>query len=138
MSGEEMTVTEAKRKRSPHQPVGRWIRKEKRLAIYLRDEFKCLACGKDLHGAHPRAITLDHIRPRSKGGSNDRTNLFTCCRTCNSKRQSKTVRQAFGDEVYRRVEKHRRRKLNRYLDLARELIAKGRDSGRRRQPDLNP
>ena len=83
-----MTVTQRKRKHSPHQPVGRWIRVDKRLAIYLRDQFTCHLCKKDLHGANPRDITLDHYVPKAEGGSNDESNVFTCCAMCNSTRQT--------------------------------------------------
>lgn len=82
-----MTITQLKRQRSPHQPVGRWIRVEKRLALYLRDNFTCQICKRDLHSADPFAITLDHYTPKAHGGSNHESNLFTCCRSCNSSRQ---------------------------------------------------
>lgn len=38
---------------------------------------KCLACGK-------AEMTLDHIKPLAKGGSNGPTNLQPLCRSCNS------------------------------------------------------
>lgn len=83
-----MNITEYKRQRSPHQPVGRWIRVEKRLAIYLRDAFLCVLCERSLLNVNPFDITLDHFVPRAKGGSNSETNVFTCCRGCNSSRQT--------------------------------------------------
>ena len=63
-----------------------WIRPEKRLAIYLRDEFRCAYCNGNLHAARPDQVTLDHLQPRFFGGNNDHTNLVTACRSCNSKR----------------------------------------------------
>ena len=39
----------------------KWIRKDKRLAIYLRDGFMCCYCGKDLHHAKPEEMGLDHL-----------------------------------------------------------------------------
>lgn len=61
-----------------------WIRKEKRLAIYLRDGLACCYCGAALEdGAQ---LTLDHLRPYDHGGSNNETNLVTCCLKCNSAR----------------------------------------------------
>lgn len=48
-----------------------------RYNVYRRDNFRCLYCGsKD-------SLTLDHVIPRSKGGSNSWTNLVTCCMKCN-------------------------------------------------------
>lgn len=83
-----MTVTERKRRRSPHQPVGRWIRPKKRLEIYWRDNWTCLICGRDLAGAPARDVTLDHLVPRSLNGKNSAFNIFTACRSCNSRRGS--------------------------------------------------
>ena len=35
-----------------------------------------------------RADTLDHLKPRCKGGSNLRSNLVPCCRECNHSKGS--------------------------------------------------
>jgi hypothetical protein len=61
-----------------------WIRKDKRLAIYLRDGMACAYCGAGMEmGA---MLTLDHLICVSHGGSNGENNLITCCHTCNSTR----------------------------------------------------
>ena len=59
----------------------------KRNRIYTRDDRKCVWCG------FPGALTLDHLVPREAGGTNDHTNLVTCCHSCNSERRHLTVRQ---------------------------------------------
>lgn len=67
-----------------------WIRQEKRLAIYLRDGLSCVYCGASVEtGAQ---LTLDHLRPHSKLGSNHESNLVTCCKRCNSSRGNRAVR----------------------------------------------
>ena len=61
-----------------------WIRPTKRLAIYLRDGLACGYCGATVEdGAR---LTLDHLTPHSRGGSNEARNLVTCCHRCNSSR----------------------------------------------------
>ena len=67
-----------------------WIRKEKRLAIYLRDGLACAYCGQSIEDG--AKLTLDHLKPYSKGGSNAPTNLVTCCALCNSKRGNRTIK----------------------------------------------
>jgi hypothetical protein len=74
---------------SQFQPEGCWIRKEKRLAIYLRDEFHCAYCGRALRDEAAENVTLDHLLARSAGGSNDASNLVTACRSCNCSRQDR-------------------------------------------------
>jgi len=54
--------------------------KTKRAHIYHRDGKKCVICGKHLPF---KKMTLDHIIPKSKGGSNDVTNLRSTCFKCN-------------------------------------------------------
>lgn len=112
-----MSITAAKRARNPHQPVGRWIRPEKRLAIYLRDGFRCLLCWRDLAGETPWQVTLDHVVAIARGGSNEPSNLYTCCRSCNSSRQDSPIR---GD-ARRSVRSYTRRSIARYLVAARAL-----------------
>ena len=66
-----------------------WIRQEKRLAIYLRDGLVCVYCGAAVEDGVQ--LSLDHLKPHSKGGSNDATNLVTCCSKCNSARGDRPV-----------------------------------------------
>lgn len=68
-----------------------WIRPVKRLAIYLRDGLACSYCGATIEtGAQ---LTLDHLAPYSAGGTNDATNLVTCCHLCNSGRGNRNWRK---------------------------------------------
>ena len=65
-----------------------WISQHKRLAIYLRDGLACCYCGHSVEeGAQ---LTLDHLKPYSKGGSNHETNLVTCCHKCNASRGNRS------------------------------------------------
>lgn len=58
------------------EPVGL----SKRYAVLKRDGFQCVACGATGKDAR---LEVDHIIPRSKGGSNDMSNLQTLCFECN-------------------------------------------------------
>lgn len=65
------------------------------LAIYLRDDFICKYCGRDLKQGYIDWLldknkrsnnflpTVDHIVPESKGGKTSYDNLVTCCPPCN-------------------------------------------------------
>lgn len=64
--------------RYPAVPI--WLR----LKVFVRDGFECVVCGA-LHD-----LTIDHIWPQSKGGTNEEGNLQTLCRTCNSRKGSRT------------------------------------------------
>jgi hypothetical protein len=116
------TRTAIKKARSPHQPTGQWIRADARLAIYLRDSFKCLYCLTDLHDADPRDITLDHLTPKADGGSNDPTNLVTACRSCNCSRQDTPLNRFAGPETRAHIRRNTRRSMTKYRKLAKALI----------------
>jgi 5-methylcytosine-specific restriction endonuclease McrA len=62
----------------------KWCRRERRLAIYLRDGLSCVYCGIGLEEGV--TLSLDHLTPHSQGGSNKSSNLVTSCRRCNSVR----------------------------------------------------
>lgn len=64
-----------------------WITKNRRHAIYRRDGYACVYCTSPHRG-----LSLDHLRPRCKGGGNESTNLVTACGACNSVRQHQSVR----------------------------------------------
>jgi 5-methylcytosine-specific restriction endonuclease McrA len=54
----------------------RTLRKRKRQAIYEAFGHSCAYCGG-------RAESLDHIKPRMKGGTEDFSNLAASCLRCN-------------------------------------------------------
>jgi len=98
-------------------------RKDLRLAIYLRDSFRCVYCCRDLHGAHPSDITLDHVRPDSDGGSNEPANLVTACRACNCSRQDRPINRFAGPETRADIRRLTRRSIRPYRRLAKAIIA---------------
>lgn len=51
--------------------------------ITKRQKSKCACCRKK------RALTIDHIKPISKGGSNWPSNLQMLCKPCNSRKHAK-------------------------------------------------
>jgi len=109
-----------------------WIRREKRLAIYLRDGMACCYCGEGVeNGAQ---LTLDHLTPASRGGSNAASNLVTACKRCNSARGARSWRRfaaavaeylnhdVSAEDIVRHVENCRRRRLD--VRAAKALIAR--------------
>jgi len=74
----------------------KWIRPEKRQAIYARDGHRCVYCGRhesELADDARALLTLDHVRAVvSDGRTNAPTNLVTCCLRCNSRKQGRTMR----------------------------------------------
>lgn len=83
------TLTARKRAHSPHQPTGEWCRKDLRLALYLRDGLACVWCSSSVEDGI--SLCLDHIIPRSEGGSNAPSNLGTSCKLCNDRRGSRSI-----------------------------------------------
>ena len=48
-----------------------------RRAVFARDQGRCQYCGR-------AAESIDHVIPRSKGGSHTWDNVVGCCRRCNT------------------------------------------------------
>lgn len=57
--------------------------------IFRRDKFKCVYCGENVKNK----LTIDHVIPKSKGGKNTWQNLVTCCKSCNIKKDNKTLEE---------------------------------------------
>lgn len=51
-----------------------------RREVFRRDHHTCQYCGTTRH------LTLDHVIPRSKGGTHTWDNVITACGPCNSKK----------------------------------------------------
>lgn len=61
------------------------VPKSVRKAVYERDNHTCQCCGIK------EDLTLDHIVPRSRGGSNDMNNLQTLCKSCNFRKGTEFI-----------------------------------------------
>lgn len=59
-----------------------------RFEVLRRDGFACRYCGATGDDA---ALEVDHIEPRSKGGSDDIDNLITACFACNRGKGAETI-----------------------------------------------
>lgn len=87
-----------------------------RQEVLKRAKQRCELCGRS---AKDMQIDADHIRPRSKGGSNDITNLQALCRTCNAEKGNR------DDEDFRGIAEtyEHRDDTCPFCSLNRELIA---------------
>ena len=68
-----------------YRPKGIGITRKR---IFRRDGFECCYCGSH------RNLTVDHVIPKSRGGSNYWDNLVTSCGRCNSNKDNKTPEEA--------------------------------------------
>lgn len=58
-----------------------------RRAVFARDEWRCQYCGA-------AAENLDHVIPRSRGGSHTWDNVVAACRRCNSRKENRSFQDA--------------------------------------------
>ena len=65
-----------------------------RRAVFARDDWRCQYCGA-------AAENLDHVVPRSRGGSHSWDNVVAACRRCNSRKENRLI-----DEVGLRLARH--------------------------------
>lgn len=79
----------------------KWLSPERRAAIYLRDNFRCVYCQRRPERSrwrHPWTdpaisvgLTLDHVVPECRGGTHVSSNVVTCCERCNDSKQTSTL-----------------------------------------------
>ena len=60
-----------------------------RREVFSRDRHRCQYCG--VAGAD---LTIDHVRPRHRGGRHEWDNLVAACRRCNHRKAGRTPREA--------------------------------------------
>jgi transposase-like protein len=81
------------------KPTGKWITPHTRMALYHRDGWTCHLCNKpvpqDINYSHdsynPLYPSLDHVVPRSHGGTDDPSNLRLAHTLCNSQRRDSPI-----------------------------------------------
>jgi hypothetical protein len=66
------------------------ITPSQRMDILERDKFRCQLCGAT--AKHGSRLEIDHKIPINKGGSNDPSNLWTLCFTCNRGKRDKLLK----------------------------------------------
>jgi 5-methylcytosine-specific restriction endonuclease McrA len=57
--------------------------------VLIRDDFTCAYCGRI-----DEKLTIDHIIPKSKGGSTSFENCVASCKPCNNKKNNRTPKEA--------------------------------------------
>jgi hypothetical protein len=85
------------------------LSKKVRFEVFKRDSFTCQYCGKSAPGV---ILEVDHIKPVSKDGDNEITNLITACKDCNAGKSDRELsdgtvmakRKAQLDELQERRE----------------------------------
>lgn len=63
---------------------------QRRILWNISREKKCSSCGTELMWED---LTIDHIRPHSKGGQTSLNNAALMCRSCNSSKNNRTRRR---------------------------------------------
>ena len=63
-------------------------RKITRRAVFARDDWTCQYCGARSN------LTVDHVIPRSKGGSSGWDNIVASCAPCNRRKGNSLLRQS--------------------------------------------
>jgi 5-methylcytosine-specific restriction endonuclease McrA len=58
-----------------------------RRAVFARDEHRCQYCGAS-------AENIDHVIPRSRGGTHSWDNVVASCRPCNSRKRDRSPEES--------------------------------------------
>ena len=56
---------------------------KERFTVLRKDNFRCRLCGAAREDSDDVRLHVDHITPRSRGGTNNADNLWTLCADCN-------------------------------------------------------
>jgi 5-methylcytosine-specific restriction endonuclease McrA len=74
-----------------YRRIPRQNRSVSRKGLLLRDGNRCQYCG---HVLPPRELTLDHVRPKSRGGASTWENLVAACFPCNNRKSDSLPEEA--------------------------------------------
>lgn len=92
-----------------------------RFEILKRDQFTCHYCGR----TPPNVLLhVDHVVPRSAGGTDDPANLITACADCNQGKSSRLLEEGSAPTVSADVVKQMRERVKQareYAKLVREI-----------------
>lgn len=113
----------------PQEPVPAEVvagKPAKHQAVYERDKFTCRYCGidcrKDFDTWYHAMLGFDHVVPQSLGGTDEHSNLVTCCHACNVFKGKARVNSI--DEAHAEVRRKRneaRAWFGKYVEPLREV-----------------
>lgn len=72
-----------------------------KIFVRARDKYTCVYCGKIM----PDRLEIDHVVPRSRGGSNTPSNLVAACHDCNQEKGDQTAKEFGYPDIQKRVKK---------------------------------
>lgn len=81
-----------------------WL--ELRSQVLLRDNFRCRECNYYKH------LEVHHIIPKSKGGTDEPSNLITLCQRCHGKKHGFAHRE---NKRNRHTKRNKRKKFKKYI-----------------------
>lgn len=97
---------------SQHSSTGRaWMVTKNR--VLVEHGYVCYYC-KDY------ATQVDHVVPKSMGGTDDRSNLVACCKFCNQLKKAKPL----TDALVKRMQQARAQRMGR-TDVAQDVSVNG-------------
>lgn len=85
----------------------------RRLSLFREYRGRCFYCETKMRF---KDASADHVRPKSKGGSDSNENLVLCCEYCNRAKGTKSLKQ-FLELLQRRVEKLHARAAESFPEL---------------------
>jgi len=68
--------------------------------VLLKTDMRCAYCGHEFESISD--MHIDHVIPRSRGGSDNIDNLLPVCKSCNSTKATKTLEE-FRHYIIRRI-----------------------------------
>jgi hypothetical protein len=90
---------------------------KKRFTVFQRDNFTCVYCNRSTPEI---VLQVDHVIPKSKGGTDDIVNLATSCFDCNSGKSNRDLSQvpiSVQESLLREKERIKQIKLFRKYQL---------------------
>lgn len=78
----------------------------KRRIVYAEESGRCIYCGRPVSQMN---YSVDHIIPRASGGDDSIDNLVCCCKTCNNKKDCRSLIDFIDDKSTKKKLKYYRR-----------------------------
>ena len=65
-----------------------WMHGYSKWQVFRKTQGRCIYCEQQFSDIHDPRFTIEHLTPISKGGRDELSNVFPCCKKCNMSRGS--------------------------------------------------